>query len=234
MALGSGLLFGIILPPNFNSPYKARTIQDFWHRWHMTLSRFLRDYIYIPLGGNKTGACRTYRNLFLTFLIGGLWHGANWTFIAWGALHGAALCVNRLWSRKPLVSLPPSIAWFITFLFVTCTWVVFRAQSLHSACIIWSRMFAGRLAVPAGTFEGHVQGTPLEHWFSADYYFGLRDFRSILFCIAALICVKYLPNSFELKERFKPSVITLLFTLALFITALANVANYSEFLYFQF
>jgi len=96
MALGISCMFNIFLPQNFNSPYKAIDIQDFWRRWHMTLSRFLRDYIYIPLGGNKLGEFRTYKNLFLTFLIGGLWHGANWTFIIWGALHGTGLIIQRL------------------------------------------------------------------------------------------------------------------------------------------
>ncbi|MGJ0364316.1 MBOAT family O-acyltransferase, partial [Aliarcobacter cryaerophilus] len=97
MAIGISLMFNIKLPINFNSPYKALNIQDFWRRWHMTLSRFLRDYIYIPLGGNRKGEFRTYTNLLATFLIGGLWHGAGWTFIIWGALHGIALAIHRFW-----------------------------------------------------------------------------------------------------------------------------------------
>lgn len=99
MAIGIGYLFNIELPQNFNSPYKATNIQDFWRRWHMTLSRFLRDYIYIPLGGNRKGTIKTYRNLFLTFFIGGIWHGANWTFILWGAFHGAATCIHKFFSN---------------------------------------------------------------------------------------------------------------------------------------
>ncbi|MCW9026034.1 MAG: MBOAT family protein, partial [Thiovulaceae bacterium] len=98
MAIGSALLFNIKLPINFNSPYKATNIQDFWRRWHITLSRFLKDYIYIPLGGNRKGNYRTYSNLMATFLIGGIWHGAGWTFIFWGFLHGFALVINRIWS----------------------------------------------------------------------------------------------------------------------------------------
>jgi len=99
MAIGLALLFNIRLPVNFNSPYKATNIQDFWRRWHITLSRFLRDYVYIPLGGNKKGSFRTYNNLMATFVIGGLWHGASWAFIFWGFLHGLALTVQKLWSK---------------------------------------------------------------------------------------------------------------------------------------
>ena len=98
MAIGMSLMFGVQLPFNFNAPYRAVSIQDFWRRWHMTLSRWLRDYVYIPMGGSRDGAYMTFRNLSLTFLIGGLWHGASWTFVVWGALHGAASCIHRLWS----------------------------------------------------------------------------------------------------------------------------------------
>ncbi|KTC91659.1 MBOAT family protein [Fluoribacter dumoffii] len=142
MAIGCGLLFNIRLPMNFNSPYKATNIQDFWRRWHMTLSRWLRDYIYIPLGGNRLGPSKTYLNLFITFLIGGIWHGANWTFIVWGAMHGAALLVHRLWQSFHF-RLPTLAAWFCTFLFINSTWVVFRADNINSALQILRIMFGG-------------------------------------------------------------------------------------------
>jgi len=132
MAIGAALLFNIRLPINFNSPYKAVSIQDFWRRWHMTLSRWLRDYLYIPLGGNRCGNFRTYINLFLTFLLGGLWHGAGWTFVAWGALHGVALVIHRLWQHMG-VRLPAILGWALTFLFVNTTWVFFRANSFDEA-----------------------------------------------------------------------------------------------------
>ncbi|MDA3924881.1 MAG: MBOAT family protein [Kiritimatiellae bacterium] len=234
MALGSGLLFGIVLPQNFNSPYKARSIQEFWQRWHMTLSHFLRDYVYIPMGGNRKGSYRVYQNLIITFLIGGFWHGANWTFLAWGALHGVAICINHYWSRVIRIRLANPIASLATFLFIISTWVVFRAQSIGEAWSIWKSMFFGQLAVPAGTFNKYIKGTGLDGWIIGDYHFGIDDLRALLFCILALICVKYLPNSFELKERFKPGIVTLIFTLILFIAALANISNHSEFLYFQF
>lgn len=132
MAIGAALFLNIKLPMNFNSPYKALNIQDFWRRWHMTLSRFLRDYVYIPLGGNKIGPYRTYVNLFATFLIGGIWHGASWMFVIWGAMHGAALVLHRIWQSSGL-RLNRWVAWFVTFNFVNMAWVFFRSSDLETA-----------------------------------------------------------------------------------------------------
>jgi alginate O-acetyltransferase complex protein AlgI len=146
MAIGISLMFGIFLPLNFNSPYKASSIIDFWRRWHMTLSQFLRDYLYIPLGGNRHGRALRYVNLMITMLLGGLWHGAAWTFVAWGALHGVYLCINHAWSNygpaiAPRFARPANIAAFIlTFLSVVVAWVFFRADSLSSAALILSKM----------------------------------------------------------------------------------------------
>jgi len=132
MAIGLGLLFNVRLPDNFDAPYKAESIADFWRRWHMTLSRFLRDYLYIPLGGNRKGASRQRFNLLATMLLGGLWHGAGWTFIVWGGYHGVLLVLNRAWSsRRP--PLPAALGRPITFLAVALGWVVFRADTLHRA-----------------------------------------------------------------------------------------------------
>jgi alginate O-acetyltransferase complex protein AlgI len=132
MAVGASLLFNIWLPINFNSPYKALDIQDFWRRWHITLSSFLRDYLYIPLGGNRQAEYRIYLNLFITFVLGGLWHGATWMFLIWGAMHGCALAIHRFWKgfRRPL---PPMLAWIVTFAFVNVAWVFFRAKTLDDA-----------------------------------------------------------------------------------------------------
>jgi D-alanyl-lipoteichoic acid acyltransferase DltB (MBOAT superfamily) len=116
IAIGSSLMFNISLPINFNSPYRALNIQDFWRRWHITLSRFLRDYIYIPLGGNRQSESRTLLNLAVTFLIGGLWHGAGLTFVFWGFLHGIAMVIHRLWQKLGF-NLPNLLAWFLTFQF---------------------------------------------------------------------------------------------------------------------
>lgn len=140
MAIGSGLFFGVILPLNFNSPYRATDLQDFWRRWHITLSTWLRNYVYIPLGGNRKGVPRTYLNLFLTFLIGGFWHGAGWNFLAWGALHGAGLVVHRYWSQNGF-KMPSILGWFVTFNYVNITWIFFRTENITDAITILSKMF---------------------------------------------------------------------------------------------
>jgi D-alanyl-lipoteichoic acid acyltransferase DltB (MBOAT superfamily) len=146
MAIGISLMFGIFLPLNFNSPYKATSIIDFWRRWHMTLSQFLRDYLYIPLGGNRHGRTLRYVNLMITMLLGGLWHGAAWTFVVWGALHGAYLCVNHAWSNYGPAIAPRfaraanAVAFVLTFVSVVIAWVFFRADSMSSATFVLSRM----------------------------------------------------------------------------------------------
>ena len=140
MAIGGALLFNIKLPINFNSPYKATDIQDFWRRWHITLSRFLRDYIYIPLGGNRKGGFRTYNNLMITFLLGGLWHGAGWTFVFWGFLHGVALSIHRAWSNLGF-KMWTWLAWLVTFNFVNITWIFFRAKEWDDAVKVLKAMF---------------------------------------------------------------------------------------------
>lgn len=132
MALGAALMFNIRLPINFNSPYRAASIRDFWRCWHITLSRFLRDYLYVPLGGSRRGSTRTYVNLLVTFALGGLWHGASWMFVIWGALHGLAMAAHRFW-RAAGGHLPAWLGWFITFNFVNATWVFFRAQDMDAA-----------------------------------------------------------------------------------------------------
>ena len=132
MAIGLALMFGLRLPLNFNAPYRAVSIRDFWRRWHMTLSRFLRDYLYIPLGGNRCGPLRQAANVIATMLLGGLWHGANWTFVAWGGLHGAALAVNHVWQGRGF-RLPRIVAWALTLLFVMACWVLFRSADFATA-----------------------------------------------------------------------------------------------------
>ena len=134
MAIGTALLLGFQLPQNFNRPYAALSLQDFWRRWHMTLSRWLRDYLYIPLGGNRKGERKTYRNVMITMLLGGFWHGASFTFLIWGGIHGTALSVER-WGRQrfPSFRMPVLVAWFVTFNVVCIAWVFFRAPNLGTA-----------------------------------------------------------------------------------------------------
>ena len=175
IAIGSSLMFNITLPINFNSPYRALDIQDFWRRWHITLSRFLRDYIYIPLGGNKVSESRTLLNLTVTFLIGGLWHGAGWTFIFWGFLHGIAMVVHRLWQKSGLI-LPNLLAWFLTFQFVNVAWVFFRADSFTTAINILKGM-CGLNGFKFPSALGIFKTTSVFIWdiYRRQFYYNLMD-----------------------------------------------------------
>jgi D-alanyl-lipoteichoic acid acyltransferase DltB (MBOAT superfamily) len=164
IAIGCALLLGIRFPQNFDAPYRALSLQDFWRRWHMTLSRWLRDYLYIPLGGSHGGVRRTYRNLFLTMIIGGLWHGAAFTFIVWGAIHGGFLALER-WVRErwtervaagePVPTLPPEVTlvlrWLLTFHVVCLGWVFFRADSIGTAFDVLHGVVAGAGPAPLVT-----------------------------------------------------------------------------------
>jgi len=141
IAIGLALLMGFVFPQNFNSPYRATGFRDFWRRWHMTLSRFLRDFVYIPLGGNRAGRLMTYRNLMITMVLGGLWHGAAWTFVLWGAYHGVGLVTEHALGGR--IRLPGWLRWLVTFHLVVLGWVMFRAESLGST---WA--FLSRLASP--------------------------------------------------------------------------------------
>ena len=140
MAIGVSKILGFDFKPNFNLPYISQNVSEFWKRWHISLSSWFQDYLYIPLGGSRKGHIRTYINLMIVMLISGLWHGAGWTFIVWGALHGIASCVNRAFGNK-MKTLGSYVNIVITFIFVTLFWVVFRADSLSKAVIVWTRMF---------------------------------------------------------------------------------------------
>ncbi|MFZ5483274.1 MAG: MBOAT family O-acyltransferase [Pseudomonadota bacterium] len=156
MALGASLLFNIRLPINFDSPYRATSIRDFWRRWHISLSRFLRDYLYIPLGGGRRSPPRVYLNLGVTFLLGGLWHGATWMFVLWGAMHGLAMAVHRAW-RDVGLRMPGWLGWLLTFNFVNAAWVVFRAQDLDAALKVYRGMLGlNGIVLPERLASGQV------------------------------------------------------------------------------
>jgi D-alanyl-lipoteichoic acid acyltransferase DltB (MBOAT superfamily) len=149
-------MMNIDLPLNFYSPYKATSIIEFWRRWHMTLSRFLRDYLYIPLGGSRHGVARTYLNLLITMVLGGLWHGAAWTFAIWGGLHGVFLLINHAWRRYANVDLPSFLAGPLTFVCVIIGWVFFRSATFHAALKVVSGMLGrGGLVSSAPLITGH-------------------------------------------------------------------------------
>lgn len=140
MAMGIGMMFNIILPINFNSPYKSTNIQEFWRKWHITLGRVMTNYLYIPLGGNRKGEFKTLRNLFIVFLASGIWHGAGWNFVIWGMLHGVCILIHRIWKNTEK-KLPKLIGWFITINLVNIFWVFFRAKDLKSAVKVLKGMF---------------------------------------------------------------------------------------------
>lgn len=244
MAIGLGRMFGIRLPLNFNSPYKATSVVDFWRRWHMTLSRFLRDYLYIPLGGSRRGLSRRYVNLMTTMLLGGLWHGAGWTFVFWGGLHGLYLCVNHGWqtwcryagwrftqhrSWRP-------VAWAITFVAVLVGWVYFRAASFTVANSIVASMFG-------------LNGVELH----------VKPSNQILYVLAVLGVAVWLPNTQQMMDRhgpcfdweklrgettpvssrlawirWSPGTLSAVFTATAAALGVLSLTRVQEFLYFQF
>jgi len=210
MAIGAALLFNIKLPVNFNSPYKATSIQEFWRRWHITLSRFLRDYIYIPLGGNRRGKYRTYSNLMATFLIGGIWHGAGWTFVFWGFLHGLALVIQKIWNDLGF-RLHAAFAWFLTFNFVNVAWVFFRAKEWDDAIKVLRGM------------------TDLS------FIHGINTIEATILIVVFVISV-LAKNSMEMLQKAKIGWWLIFVSGTLFFVSLAvlEVRKASEFLYFQF
>ena len=212
MALGLALLFGIVLPQNFDAPYRAHSIQDFWRRWHITLSLFLRDYLYIPFGGNRHGLPRQVLALFATMALGGLWHGAGWTFVAWGALHGIALGLHLVW-RKAGLSMPDALGWLLTFAFVALAWVLFRAPSFSAATAV----YAGLLGLaPAG--PGLSTGT----------------FWPLLAVAAALATLG--PTAWTLSRSLPPLRWAATATALLLLAALLKVGDdfNADFIYAQF
>ncbi len=234
MAIGAAFLFNIRLPINFNSPYKAKNIQDFWSRWHITLSTFLKDYIYIPMGGNRKGSFRTYQNLLMTFVLGGLWHGAGWTFIFWGVLHGVFLIIHRVWNNLGF-KLWTWLAWFITFNFVNIAWIFFRAKEWSDAIKILGSMFS---------LDGFILSADLEKYFSflrgygiefGKHYEGINgDDRTALWIFAGFIIVLCLKNSMEYIDDFKPNYKTALVSGIAFVGGVLSLNKVSEFLYFNF
>lgn len=234
MAIGIALLFNIRLPINFLSPYKSLDIQEFWRRWHITLSRFLRDYIYIPLGGNRRGTLRTYLNIIITFFLGGIWHGAGWLFVLWGLLHGFALVAHRIWKRAGF-RMNKILAWFLTFNFVNFAWVLFRAKTLEDA----KKVIKGMVGLNGFSLPGILQKilAPLKQ-------FGIQfgntivnikiDPGLILMLIFSIIISLSLKNSIEHTKSLKINYKTAILSGLLFSASILSLSRVSEFLYFNF
>jgi D-alanyl-lipoteichoic acid acyltransferase DltB (MBOAT superfamily) len=234
MALGVSLLFNIKLPINFNSPYRSLTIQEFWRRWHMTLSRFVRDYIYIPLGGSRASELRTLLNILVTFFLVGLWHGAGWTFVLWGLLHGCALVIFRYWQKVPL-RLPRFVSWLISFNFINAAWVFFRAQTFSDAVKVLKGM-AGLTGVVLPEKLGNV----LSGLRGYGIHFGnvlstIRwDGKMFLNFVAFFILAVLFKNSGEIIEKLKPNWRTAAALSLILIYAILNLNKTNEFVYFKF
>ena len=215
MAIGLSLMFNVRLPLNFNSPYKATSIIEFWRCWHMTLSRFLRDYLYIPLGGSRLGTSRRYVNLMLTMLLGGLWHGAGWTFVIWGALHGSYLLINHAWREvKARLGwgnggrLAALGAGALTFLAVVVGWVFFRADSFSSALTMLQGM-AGMYGVSLPTsLEGKIGALVGGHpWLIFEGLHPLANFSSawaVVYLSLGFLIVWLVPNVHQMFQRYRP------------------------------
>lgn len=263
MAIGLSYMIGVRLPLNFNSPYKATNISDFWRRWHMTLSRFLRDYLYIPLGGNRKGAVRQYINLMVTMLLGGLWHGAGWTFVVWGGLHGLYLAIHHAWQALRLrlghditrTQIGGRIMGVIlTFIAVLVGWVFFRAQTLDGALAILRAMIGlngvtlpDAFALRAGAFASWLAACGVA--FTPG---GGRDFLMTYAWIGALLpIIFFAPNTQQIMERYTPALdhrasdVNSRFSWSaqrrwaivmaiLLACGLLSLTRPSEFLYFQF
>ncbi len=236
MAIGLARCFGIEFPVNFNSPYKARSIREFWSRWHITLSNFLRDYLYIPLGGNRAGEARQYINVILTMFLAGLWHGAGWGFMIWGAMHGAGIAINHWFARHAAFykKFPEKtqivLTWVITFTFVVIAWVAFRAETLSSLFAIWSAM----INIPQILT---IDST-------------LYDKREVIFLLILLTHCLMAPNSYQLFANFmsperlqgitaiarswKPSPVWAITAGVLFYAGFLMLGHVNSFIYFQF
>ena len=237
MAIGLALLFNIKLPINFNSPYKATNIQDFWRRWHITLSKFLRDYIYIPLGGNRRGNFRTYNNLIATFILGGLWHGAGWTFIFWGFLHGIALVVHKVWQTFGF-KMNDVFAWIITFNFINIAWIFFRATNWDDAIKVLKGMFGfTEIVLPKFLVEKLYF---LENYnikfgnFLDSIVIGSKDHVLVIVYLLIAFIIIMLKNSNYFLNYFRATKTSLLFCMVLFVISILKFNEYSEFLYFRF
>ena len=219
MAIGLGLMLGFVFPKNFDSPYHAKSITEFWQRWHISLSTWLRDYLYIPLGGNRRGLRRTYINLMLVMLLGGLWHGAAWKFVVWGGLHGGLLALERwLGARNPVHRLPAIVRGGLTFVFVLFTWVFFRAADLSSALVYCKSLFGvGAPADSALLLRGLV----------------FKPYYLITFALCAVI-VWFAPQTWDWSRRITWPKVLVAFVLLVLSTVLLSMQSYNPFIYFIF
>ena len=217
IAIGCALLFGFYMSSNFNRPYFAASLNEFWRRWHISLSTWFRDYLYIPLGGNKGGKLRTYFNLFATFVISGLWHGANWTFVVWGAIHGSFQIIEKQFKQAKFLKVPGIVSILMVFTITSFAWIFFRANNIHEASHIVTSIITN---TGTGLYIGDI---------------GIFAFSvfAILALISAELVMEYYPNVSLLNHRLAYVRYATIILIVVLIMSL-GVFDGSQFIYFQF
>jgi alginate O-acetyltransferase complex protein AlgI len=234
MAIGLAKMFNIDLPLNFNSPYKSLTIKEFWDRWHMTLTRFFTKYIYIPLGGSRKGNVKTYVNIMIVFIVSGFWHGANWTFVLWGFLHGVFSVITRRF-KNMFGKLHPALNYFITFGFINFTWIIFRANSIRDAARIIYRILKcnfGPISAEIANAFRLPELNLLFSYFRINKYFPYALFW--LFFVGAFVVVLGSSNVSEKAKKFNPTVLNIVKVVILLVWSIISLTGISTFLYFNF
>ena len=231
MAMGIALMFNIVLPINFNSPYKSTNIQEFWKKWHMTLGRFLTNYLYIPLGGNRKGELKTLRNLFIVFLVSGIWHGAGWNFIIWGMLHGICILIHRIWKNSGR-KMNKFVGWFITTNLVNIFWIFFRATNLHDAIKVIKGMFDINSLIQIIKNPRAILETTKD--FRELAKGDLGNELNLFLLMFSFIVVIGLKNSLAKGKDMKFSFINSIETVLYFWGGVFLMTRVSEFLYFNF
>lgn len=236
MAIGLGWMMNIDLPVNFDSPYKALSITEFWKRWHMTLTVFFTKYVYIPLGGNRKGAVRTYVNIFIVYLLSGFWHGAGWTFILWGIIHGLAQMLERI-LKKYWSKLHPAFSWLMAFGFVNITWIYFRAESITDAHIILSNLLAFNFsAISNDMVAVFSQPEWLLLW--SKLFPGVietyNNINMVLYFVAAIVMILAFPNAKYVAEKCVTKRWTAFVIAFLLMWSIFSFTGVSTFLYFNF
>lgn len=234
MAIGLGRMLNLELPRNFNSPYKALDIGEFWDRWHMTLTRFLTRYVYIPLGGNRKGTTRTYINIMVVFLVSGFWHGANWTFIVWGLIHGLLSVLTRI-SKNMINKVPKIIRFVVTYFMVNVLWLIFRATSISEAWSVIRKIFAFDFGgIPEKIYSAFNRK---ELVFMLDKFKLVQQFPMllmVLFYIFAMAVVLWPKNTYDYMNVKEKKIGLLIILVILFVWGVLSLSGVSDFLYFNF
>ena len=231
MAMGIALMFNIVLPLNFNSPYKSTNIQEFWKRWHMTLGRFMTNYLYIPLGGNRLGERKTLRNLFIVFMTSGIWHGAGWNFVIWGCLHGICILIHRVWKNSGR-KMNKLLGWFITINLVNIFWVFFRAETLNGALKVLKGMFNYKGLITV-VLEMEQKNNLMRIYQEIKDIFGANEIDIAILLFATIITF-LLNNTFNIVNSLKINIKNCFIVAFFFSISICYFNGISNFLYFNF